>query len=63
MKVQMKYKKSTKNTHVFEEVLPESQDLLPPLLKIPTLYVRKSAFRANRQGVAPQTLQVEVTYE
>ncbi len=51
MKVKMKYKKSTKTTHVYEEITDT-------LSVIPTLYIKISAFSQN----LPREIEVEVTY-
>ncbi len=40
--VTMKYKKSTKGTHVFEEEVPEDQNI-QFFSSIPSLYIRKAA--------------------
>lgn len=57
MQVKMKYKKSTKNTHVYEPVVEETvKDVfLPP---ISVLYIMKSALKGT-----PQELTVTVTYD
>ena len=43
MKVTMRFKKSTKNTHVFEEVLADGRPADANMASIPSLYIRKSA--------------------
>lgn len=57
MIVLMKHKKDTKNTYVYEEV-ESNGDTLP---KIPSLYIRKTAFN----GTPPDNISVtiEVTHE
>ena len=48
MQVEMTYKKSTKNTYVFEEVNPD---------RVPTLYIKKTAFTEQPNKI---TVTIEV---
>ncbi len=43
IEVTMKFKKSTKGTHVFEEVEPEAEGDVQYFASIPSLYIRKAA--------------------
>lgn len=47
IKIDMHYKKSTKNTHVYES----TSDISP----VPTLYINKSAFDNK-----PQTIEITI---
>jgi hypothetical protein len=58
MKIRMKFKKATKNTFVFEEILEDGQVADPAMAKIPTLYVRKSALEGPAQIISV-TVEVE----
>ena len=58
MKIKMQYKKSTKNTHVFEEINEDDTLMKDAQASIPSLYIRKQAFSG-----LPTTIHVEVTYE
>jgi len=51
----MKYKKSTKGTHVFEEEVPENTEV-QFFSSIPSLYIRKAALIEPAQ-------QIKVTVE
>ena len=54
MKTQLAYRKSTKNTYVFDEV--EAKPAVPSI--IPTLYVRKDAFKNGCQLIIEVTIEV-----
>jgi len=58
MKLKMKFKKSTKNTHVYEPVVEDlvKDVFLPP---ISVLYIMKSAL----PSAVPQELTITVTYD
>jgi len=57
MQVKMKFKKSTKRTHVYEAVEdPANREIVPP---ISVLYIQKSAFMLDR----PPEISVTVTYD
>jgi len=58
MKIKMQYKKSTKNTHVFEEINEDDTLMKDVEASIPSLYIRKRAFNN-----VPTTIHVEVTYD
>lgn len=47
IEITMKYKKSTKGTHVFEEVLTSEH----AVYSIPTLYVKKTALTEPAQEI------------
>ena len=53
----MKFKKATKNTFVFEEVVPENEGELQYVSSIPSLYIRKAALSGPAQFI---TVTVEV---
>ncbi|KKN12391.1 hypothetical protein LCGC14_1017020 [marine sediment metagenome] len=57
IKILMRYKKSTKNTYVFEEIDDSGDIPIDMLVKIPTLYIRKHCF----DGKEPMQISVEVT--
>ncbi len=57
-KILMRYKKSTKNTYVYEEIDDTGDITMDVLVKVPTLYIRKHTL-----GEEPPTqITVEVTY-
>lgn len=56
MKVLMKYRKSTKGTYVFNEVLEDGREPALEHTKIPSLYIRRSAF----PGEPPRSIAVTV---
>ncbi len=58
MKIRMKYKKSTKNTFVFEEIVPEDEGELKYVSSIPSLYIRKAALKGPAQIISV-TVEVE----
>lgn len=51
MKIEMTYKKSTKNTYVFEEVNPD---------RVPTMYIKKTAFSDAYPGSVPNKITVTI---
>lgn len=51
MKINMKFKKSTLNKHVFEEVLIDGQPANKTLATIPSLYIRKNALPELTQEI------------
>lgn len=57
MKIRMKFKKATKHTFVFAEVLPDGREVDNEQAKIPSLYIRKSALPGPAQYI---TMTVEV---
>lgn len=52
MKINLFWKKETKNTHVYEDTSDEAF--------IPTLYIRKEAFKEH--GEAPEEIQITVEF-
>jgi len=59
MKVLMTYRKSTKNTHVFDEIEEDGSTRDSTFALIPTLYIRKLAFK-NSSVPVRITVTVEV---
>ncbi len=57
MKIRMKYKKSTKNTFVFNEIDAMGNEVKSINAKIPSLYIRKTALKGPAQII---TVTVEV---
>lgn len=51
IEITMKYKKSTPNTYVFEEVAPEPESDVMYFSSIPSLYIRKSAMTKPAQEI------------
>ncbi len=51
IEVTMKYKKSTKGTHVFEEEVPENEGEVQYFSSIPSLYIRKAAMTDLAQKI------------
>ena len=51
IEVTMKFKKSTKGTHVFEEVAPKPEGKVTYFSSIPTLYIRKAALAEPAQKI------------
>ncbi|KKK77054.1 hypothetical protein LCGC14_2857490 [marine sediment metagenome] len=51
MKVNMKFKKSTKNKHVFEEVLADGRPADAAIASIPSLYIKKNALPELTQEI------------
>jgi hypothetical protein len=60
MKIRMKYRKATKNTFVFDEVLADGREADKALATIPSLYIRKSALTKPAQYI---TVTVEIENE
>lgn len=58
MKVKMQYMKSTKNTHVFQQINEDDTPMKDMEAAIPSLYIRKLHFSGE-----PTTIHVEVTYD
>ncbi len=57
MKVYMTFSKSTKGTHVYKEVEESGLEMISANATIPSLYIRKSAFRGKE---IPKTITVTV---
>jgi len=51
IEITMKYEKSTKNTHVFKEEMPENEGELQYFSSIPSLYIRKAAMTELAQKI------------
>ena len=60
IEIPMRYKKSTKNTFVFEEIDDAADIPIDSVVSIPTLYIRKHCFAEER---TPMHITVKVSSE